>query len=892
MLPYRSHWRFAFEQDPTREARLLAFASGPSAPAAPDPLGNNETFAIAGADAEGHQLHPENPVDTVDLAREDARSRVGEILTPPSGEGGGEQKRELLRSAEVFLKLDHLKKDLGKLRELMIEKKKVVAGIIPPESMVEWSKLEDLFGLQLTNINNWLDIAEVFTKFESGEMHPIAFAQWLKRGTDEPGNKDKQYFTARQKLFDAFGTIIADSAGKSTEALRDGQIPDITERAVSAETYTQQLNASDRATIAQNILRDDRIGDLFQGTLTIMNNFVEFVKKLVEESKAEELLKEVEKLEQEEEEQEENKTNHGISGIIHEIDEMLGIQRVSVLQLVEGGKLWWNAYKDAFHESVHHGGALVASHMGKLTKVLPFGQDVDIVLERNLDSSDDEEKEKYLNYLKRLSPEFTELIGVHGHHSIIAENAHNGNRARAVLHYAASRGWLYDIDEPTAESKEHRILGWKLKDLVPKDWNDNRIGNYFTTLREENESGLESEMKKGKAKVQTNENIPFFIKEIDTDLDNGNIWYARGIAERAIERGLISETSPWLAVTFLRHLSENDVLRKYIPQKALDKFGDLAFYKSAFTLGFFKGERPQLKEWVTSGGHISKAGTLGSVVALIEEDIRIKSPDVDWESKKRTIDSLDRAIAKVLAGNTLKFTQGYVTIMDKRYDSYRQSDKIAAQGDLSPGIKDEDPDYFTQITDNVLMGEAPVKELMQGNGRGSFTNEIKLSSWLGGVVHLNRDLNEKGLGEQAKNFRREMGEKITVAITQGVLSDSRTNGVGNFVLKGYGLREPAMLTLLKEGFLDVGPFLYGRITGSLDGSKMWGNSVLQALNPQLFNELESLAAKKTTIDSPEYEAMVNKWYAFMKQKHKVDTRAWSGAYGIMDKPKPVLDIPR
>lgn len=35
MLPYRSHWHFAFEQNPLREARLLCFAGGPSGPGTP-----------------------------------------------------------------------------------------------------------------------------------------------------------------------------------------------------------------------------------------------------------------------------------------------------------------------------------------------------------------------------------------------------------------------------------------------------------------------------------------------------------------------------------------------------------------------------------------------------------------------------------------------------------------------------------------------------------------------------------------------------------------------------------------------------------------------------------------------------------------------------------------
>ena len=40
MLPYRSHWHFAFEQNPLREARVLCFAgspSGPGTPKTPDP---------------------------------------------------------------------------------------------------------------------------------------------------------------------------------------------------------------------------------------------------------------------------------------------------------------------------------------------------------------------------------------------------------------------------------------------------------------------------------------------------------------------------------------------------------------------------------------------------------------------------------------------------------------------------------------------------------------------------------------------------------------------------------------------------------------------------------------------------------------------------------------
>jgi succinate dehydrogenase flavin-adding protein (antitoxin of CptAB toxin-antitoxin module) len=563
--------------------------------------------------------------------------------------------------------------------------------------------------------------------------------------------------------------------------------------------------------------------------------------------------------------------HHGHSSVL----DALGIKLYTPMQIWNAIKELKEAYLEGYHAWSHHNEAELSQDFGSLFEWAPFGGRMKTYLQKRLDSSDDEQKGKYVEYLEGLNPNFLRLC--YGPDSILAQEAPNDpNHARAILEYAAKKGFLYDLDESAGKDKK-MILGHDLGHLL-HDYDDHRLLDYYHKLRSENASGRDHQIKHGEERVHDIEYPPTFISELDHELHEGNIWEAVGICERAINRGLWSEISPWLLTTLLRHMRETPHIRKFMPQMALDKLGALGFYRAGgWSLGYLKGSRPKLTKWLKSGKSFDQAPDQGKGIYLIEQAVR-KSTKFDFDHEQNGKRYLDHLVAKVMTtqildgevetfdGKKIKFDKK-VSIFANEFNEYRNGNHIDMQGNTHPGIKDEDPDYYTTPGDNLLSGALPITEILAPTGSGKFQHEVFAPDYIGNILTVYKNLRSSGLNAEADNFRKEMGKKLTSHF-RVVLQDTRTSGLPDYKVRISNIEQPelALKTLIEKGFLAFDPFVQTLWAGVENTGLGMAKKVVEQVDRSLALKMsakkaELAAAKKDSTDPRVIHQMLEEWKA-------------------------------
>ncbi len=458
----------------------------------------------------------------------------------------------------------------------------------------------------------------------------------------------------------------------------------------------------------------------------------------------------------------------------------LGTNWYSLEEVWEALKQVKEAYTTAWHERSHHHAAEIAKGIGDSLSWVPFiGMDANIALKKAQESHNEKEKGEFKEYLKSNNFKYQQLF--EGHDSLMHQNHSNPNKVRAILEYAASHGWLYDLDLSAGDS-EKRVMGQSLKSLM-HDYDDHEILNYYNALRGENSSGRESEIKAKHDTVKDIESIPYFIKEIENEMKDMNLWAAIGIAERAIERGLIGETIGWVMTTIMRVLDENPLIKKKASVDFFDKLGALSLYHTDCTMGEMKVARKDLYKWSQEEGRGTDYSTLGTTfkaIKEIENDIKTRtgrSFDSD-DGGKYSKSALNRYVAQVLATHTVEIedtnhrTQRF-SIFDRKYSYY--TDRTLHQGQVS--VSKEDEDYFRERTGNLRADGVVIKQLLTLTSTGQFTNESRALAYITNVLKVNEELEKKNMADAAAHYRENTGRRLREWIEIEILRNPRSNPI-------------------------------------------------------------------------------------------------------------------
>ncbi len=442
-----------------------------------------------------------------------------------------------------------------------------------------------------------------------------------------------------------------------------------------------------------------------------------------------------------------------------------GIEFYSINDMIGGFKRVIDAYKHGFHERTVLKETAFASALGKAIPGWTYlSGEVKLTVEKAADSEKDKETREFKEYLEERHFTFTELFEGHGEVSMAHLQA-EPPKARAVLEYAASRGWLYDVNAAQSQHK-FQILGYDLKNIC-SDWGEGpdakrKRENYFIKLAGTNASGVKSEISHGKEKEHYTDKAHLFIQAINHALDEKNYWEAVGIAQRSIERGLAGEISPWIAITVMRRLREDASARKYITDQILDQFGLIGFVHTARTLGALKVGRKGIGEWSKDPskdfGEIDREHH-GVCYYYIQIENRIKKLSGEKFESMEDKRKLDQMVAKVLAAELVPVGGTFISIFDKEFFPYAEEIiKMNQQGESHS--KDEDDDYYNNVSDVILADREVFKSIFLLSGSGKFSNNPKPNFLLNTMLNHYGVLQQHGSPEAAKNYKKLASEKF------------------------------------------------------------------------------------------------------------------------------------
>jgi hypothetical protein len=793
MLPYRSHWHFAFERDPFGEARLVRFAGPDSTYVPPEPTPDP---------LEGTPYGPKEGAFDPTLApmprmKDRVRSQVQDVLhddarilpkTPEELKAAEEEKKkkepekeqqqndEEKRRETMRQKMNNvvqaLRDEMSKMRGLRgrMQNKELMGRMekyANANLLERWKRDIETLEREELNTTRELQFAEAFQNFWQGEMAPEEFLE-------EQGD----YMRNLPYGFDELGTQIHKTASSIAPVQKEGD---------NASDAIQRMQ-----TMRDNIQADSWIAS--QGS----------IRKRIDR-----LLTEKEKWIKEIEEQsdsilaEENVDDTG--GFTKAL---LSLRFYSINNYVHGVQKYWAALKKTLEDRNERYDADIARSLGRAMRHFDFwplyGEAVDSILEQQLESKGDEEKDAKKKQLERQGARWADLFnhgdpkGVFWH---LAES--NPNEARGVLEYAADHGFLYEIDEVTG-NPDMPIYGIPLSRIC-RDWFDageyQKISNYFSTLRAKNSAGRESEISNSEKTVHDIDDVDKFINLLGAEMDDLNLWSTVGICKRAIQRGLKGEVSARLLTTIMKKLKQHPELRKVTPKIFFDLIGKESMYNTAFTLGWAKAERPKLRQWAITGKDDIMDGTAFEMIWKIEKEIVEKDPSTDYTTDLG-IKTLNQTVAKVLAGQIVTLPSGrYMHIFQNEFTNYRKSAKDTFVAVADP-LK-EDSDYAIEDTEKTMLPQVVFNKILAYTSTFEFKDESWVQGFFGNIISIARRLKAiPELSEAHENYCREIRQKLD-AYMGSYMHENRAIKQLSQLAKGPDFESPAIATLISEDLLSI-----------------------------------------------------------------------------------------
>lgn len=501
-------------------------------------------------------------------------------------------------------------------------------------------------------------------------------------------------------------------------------------------------------------------------------------------------------------------------------DRLRKIRRYSLEDIYHGVKKYWEALHHAWEHQGEIKSSAIADAIGNGMRWLPFyGEETALQLNQTLRSKNREKTEQEKKHLEHSDKEWHELFGADGHGGLLHEYIHGANydNARAVLEYAASRGWLYDIDHSMGAGPK-LVFGNSI-DAICADWTPAERTNYYTLLRTQNASGRESEIKKSEERIHQIGEVPVFIAEMERELNKYNLWAVVGIAQRAMDRGLIGEVAPWLATTVLEKLRSDPVLRGLADEQFFDKIGTLSAYNTAFTLGWLKNERKTLRRWTAfSDENYFESTNIGRACKQIEEDICRVDSSYEREDRKG---ELRQTVSQILTGQIVNVSGTPFCIFQNRYTWYRDActHSFAEPADAYK----EDSDYYIEKTEQWLNPENVYKKILDHTSTGVFAKEALAKPFITKLIKQAQDLKNSGMPDAYENYMREQRQKIDlwasgldshgagVRITTTVLNDNITPAVAalywnGLISENMLKKTPKLWAVISEQVKDPGIF--------------------------------------------------------------------------------------
>jgi len=795
MLPTRKLWHNATKRTPEREARLLSFAEDQNQKK-DDAVVENKDADVTDKDMEaavnkGTVLPTPEPEKTVKKGTEETKDQVGKLMNDKEKQ---KMEKEIMtqKFEAIIKKATENSQRLGDLKTRMsdpavLEK---IEKFCPPDQVLRWKSDLKLINREAFNTTKEKDFATALQTFWSGEVAPHDFLV-----------QQEDYMKTLPYGFHDIGAAI----GSLTTIQEDQTAYPLTEEEAASQSRPYAattkdewflLNESDRIVTIQRLMQHVQVEDWMSSRMNTYDQMEKYLKQ--QEDHVDKVEKQIKKIDADAK-IEELDADGGFAQMFH------AIRWVSINDYLNGVSKYWNAVKSTWETRGDRISAGVARNIGLAMKpfdIFPFyGQEVDTILGQQLDAKDGEEEKGMKETLADNHANWETVFGEGGVFDIWRKK-NNPNKLRGILSWAAERGFLYDIDDDL-DNHDHPIYGVPVADIC-SDWagDDAKISNYFIKLRGDNSHGRDHEKKHGHDMENDIENVPRFIRLVEHEMDEHNLWAAAGIAERAMERGLDGAVAAWLFTTIMSKLREYPTLRRNTPVSFFDIIGKLSMYNTAFTMGWAKRYRRELKQWALSGDPNGAPDesildkTAMKYFNIIEKDILAKDPSINANShsgKQR----LNEVLARVLAGGIIELPGGHINIFESRFKEYRKMAKDTFASAANP--HKEDPDFAIEDTEKTMLPEVTFKEILAYTSTREFKEEKWVMPFLSNLISMEERLGKiPSLRDAHANYCAEISEKMNLHFSSFMKDGQATKQLYTMDTR---TGKPALASLVAAGLL-------------------------------------------------------------------------------------------
>lgn len=721
------------------------------------------------------------PLDPSHLPRTHKSPKPRREGTMAMEDDEAKEKKEKKTSHDVIMQIEKLLPKLDQLRSLYLS----VAAVAPEmesESQLRIRELEE----ETIPIQETKNLLTEVEQWENGNAEPNVCRALL----DRLGHGD------RKSIIDAV----------------------LTEKGIPEADWSKKP-ADIRSTVAQEI--SARIG------------FPEAMQKLVTEFEGyeENVIDKARKSVQNtlDERNEEKRISGNTGG--KRMGVFAGIQFFSINEVIEVFKKVSKAYSDAWTERRTRREAELTSTIAEAVPAWPFGDTVRNTLLRETDSTLTSPDEEELKTLQSNRTHFVDLFSPRGRLEQMMKNPSTTKKAIAILEYAAERGWLYDIrkNDKQDEKSSKIIFGrYNISQLLPAHWSAARKHEWYLTLSSKNTGGIDHEIDHEYKAVHSVDKAPEFVKKFAHELHHLNYWGAIGIAKRALERGLYSEIGPWLSAELMAHLEHH---REFAQNREIfDKMGLLTFANSMSTMSYFKWERDGFLNYAENPHmKIENSGTLGRTYKLLKEEILHHDRSLEHDHDHK----LTLLIASAMAGKIIEVKGHKISIFA---DKYRPFNMGSGQQSKIDNIGDEDPDYYTDISDNIHGDETVYKQILQITGSGFFQLKERAGYFIERIIDVYQNHKDAGLTTEAVRMRDTVNRKLR-AWLEITMRDTRSQSLigERFGAKSKFNGRSVVVEAVKKGIID-----FTLMKDAYDGKMQAHPTFVSAFFKELFKESETV----------------------------------------------------
>jgi hypothetical protein len=794
MLILSTHYQDAFKHSPWKEARLLCFA-GSSGGGSSDPEEEEEDLEEEEESTE-EDTGDGSPEDTIADMEEEFSNQLTGAADIQEEEEEQEEERAPLTPAQLAQSTAGLRNELNSIHRMVIKANEVVQDVMQEEERKDWKDNEIFLKEKIAEVSTWQEIAEGINKWtqwwDTSLQHGQQFnTQEIFKLTDQLfiaiNKKDqntnigiditgalgaaKNTLTSNQSTISEWNTINADQKKYNSHDNNNRM----------TELKSQLLEMRNRIYEETNIanmttLIDAQSHDLSQWLGEQKKTLKPFLKKILENARSHQLTRK----------------NDGLFGTIGVVSGSMGIAWHSPLEYWEAFKQIKQAWTDNRAERTRQRSTSIAKGAAYFVeRFMPYGRGVELTLDRQVTEQENTEKNKSKEALERSDADFNSV-------QIALSGAKTALARLGVLEYAASRGFLWDIEQ-SAKDDAGIVCGMPIRDFCPETWDKQKIKQTFKSLVRQNAQGQSSERQKGKSDVQTIDHIQPIIKQITKELQDKNFWAALGMAEAAIAKGKLGHGSAWIATTVMRGIQTGDTAQ-YVPQSFVDELGGLGLGHPGLSPQYFKFDRDDIADWkmqkeLDPSTPLSEAGTLGKVIQQIEEEF-----DFPPTQSREQQEENNQLVARVLAGQLVHYNGKNISLFQEKFEKYRK-DIIYHPYVGSPNMS-ADPDYFKEESEVILYGAAGLRTILAGSNE-SFSNADQALNFLTNVMDRHDKLEDAAatdtnMQNALQGFKGDMQAKFGEWIESSHITGPR----------GGPLAKLRSKTLKSGGGISVGEYAF------------------------------------------------------------------------------------